>query len=57
MDWEKMQKDQAKARRDAWKARPLREKIEDMKGWLGSAFIAFVVFCFIFGPLVGPRTP
>ncbi|NNH68241.1 hypothetical protein [Rhizobium laguerreae] len=57
MDWEKMQKDQAQARRDAWKARPLREKIEDMKGWLGSAFIAFVVFCFIFGPLVGPRTP
>ncbi len=48
-----IKEEQARLRR----ARPFREKIEELKGWLGSAFIALIVFCCIFGPLVGPRTP
>ncbi|MCS3739327.1 hypothetical protein FHX16_001270 [Rhizobium sp. BK661] len=57
MDWDQMRKDQARARRAAWVAKSFRDKLEDVKGWLGFAFIALVTYCFIFGPMVGPRTP
>jgi hypothetical protein len=48
---------EAEMRRTERKARPMREKVDEVRGWLGAAFIAFVTFCFIFGPLVGPRAP
>lgn len=57
MEENRFAKLEAKHRRAERRARPVREKVEEVKGRLGYAFIAFVTFCFIFGPLVGPRAP